>query len=162
MLIMHVTVLVLTMKIDSIYFLLIKKKLRGELYWYALRNAYDSTDNLFRHKYEVRKAFNRRELGRSKLMSEEEIEYLDTLPETLTIYRGMTEEELKSGVHGVSWTLKKETAEFFREKYGRNYATNHLKKVVHVLIIKKSKVIAFINGRNEFEIIYLHPKPRSK
>lgn len=143
-------------------FLYIKKRLKGELYWYALSLAYLNSDDLFRYNKEVRKAFNKRQPHRSRLMSELEIKYLEKLPETLTIYRGMTEVELESENFGVSWTLKKEIADFFVNNYLRNTATNHLKKVCHKLIIKKSKVIAFLNDRQEFEIIYLHPKSRFK
>lgn len=143
-------------------FLYIKKRLKGELYWYALRNAYIDSDDLFIYNYEVRRAFNKRQPQKLKLMTNDEIDYLEKLPEKLTIYRGMTETELESGNFGVSWTLKKERAEFFANIYVRNTATNHLKKVVHQIIIKKSKVIAFFNDRQEFEIIYLHPKTRIK
>ena len=59
---------------------------------------------------------------------------------------------------GVSWTLRYETAEYFAETYIRNFATNHLTKVVHELVVNKSEVIAFFNERNEFEIIYIQPE----
>jgi hypothetical protein len=95
-----------------------------------------------------------KELEREYLMSLSERRFLEKLPEKITIYRGMTENELNQKSFGCSWTLKKEVAEFFVNNYQRNYATRHLKKVVHELNINKSEVIAFFNERKEFEIIF--------
>lgn len=136
-------------------FLKMVPRLKGKYYWYALRNAYDSSDNLYHIKEIVKGSFAKDEPERQSLMSKEEREYLTGLPEHITIYRGMTEVEYKSGDFGISWTLKKEVAEFFMHTYLRNHSTNHLKKVVHELVINKSDVIAFFNERQEFEIIYI-------
>ena len=65
--------------------------------------------------------------------------------------------ESKSGNHGISWTLKQDVAEFFAHAYIRNHATCGLKKTVTELVINKKDVIAFFNGREEFEIIYIPP-----
>jgi hypothetical protein len=120
-----------------------------------LRDAYELSDNLFQYKVDVKLAFARNELKKEYLMSLSERRFLENLPEQITIYRGMTENELKQKTFGCSWTLKKEVAEFFATTYERNYATNHLKKVVHEITIDKSEVIAFFNVRKEFEIIYI-------
>jgi hypothetical protein len=130
-------------------------KLKGKGYWYALRNSYDMSDNLFEYSEIVKACFLKDEPQMEYLMLPEEIEYLKTLPEQITIYRGMTENELKQKSFGCSWTLKKEVAEFFANTYKRNFVTKHFKKVVHELTINKSEVIAFFNSRNEFEIIYI-------
>jgi hypothetical protein len=136
-------------------FLRIVPQLKGKYYWYALRNAYDVSDNLYHIKGLVKAAFCKNEPERQSLMSKKERDYLKVLPEQITIYRGMTEVEYKSGHFGISWTLKKEVADFFVHTYLRNHATNHIKKTVHELVINKSDAIAFFNGRKEFEIIYL-------
>lgn len=136
-------------------FLRIVPQLKGKYYWYALRNAYDMSDNLFHINCLVKGSFAKDEPERQTLMIVKERKYLQGLSEQITIYRGMTEAEFKSGNFGISWTLRKETAEFFAFTYWRNRATNHLKKVVHELVINKSEVIAFFNERQEFEIIYI-------
>jgi hypothetical protein len=87
-------------------------------------------------------------------MTKNESDYLKGLPEQLTIYRGMTEKEFTQKTFGISWTLKQETAEFFAKVYFRNFDTNKLKKIVHQIKINKTDVIAFFNGRQEYEIIY--------
>jgi hypothetical protein len=130
--------------------------LKGKLYWYALRNAYEMSDNLFSYRYDLKKAYQSSEPERGYLMTKKERDYLISLPEQLTIYRGMTYQEYNSRDFGISWTLKKKTAEFFAFKYSRNHATNHSKGFVHEIVIYRSEVIAFLNGRKEFEIIYIH------
>jgi len=90
-------------------------------------------------------------------MSKREQKYLSILPEDLTIFRGMTVQEFESGDFGVSWTLKKDVAEFFAYTYGRNQATSHLPKMVHELHVKKSDIIAYFGERKEYEVIYVQP-----
>lgn len=136
-------------------FIKLMPKLKGKSYWYALRNSYDMSDNLFEYSGIVKGCFLKNEPQREYLMLPDEMEYFKTLPEQITIYRGMTEKELKQKSFGCSWTLKKEVAEFFAYTYQRNFATKNLKKVVHEMIINKSEVIGFFNGRNEFEIIFI-------
>ncbi len=136
-------------------FLEIKPELKGKNYWYALRNSYQMSDNLFRFSKTIKDCFLENEPEREYLMDSEEIAYLKNLPEQITIYRGMTEDELKQESFGCSWTLNKDIAYFFAYTYERNHNTNHLNKVVHEITINKSEVIAFFNEREEFEIIYI-------
>jgi hypothetical protein len=130
-------------------------KLKGKSYWYALRNAYDMADNLLKYSKIIKECFLKDEPQKEYLMTPEEIEYLKNLPEEITIYRGMSKEEFNQKTFGISWTLNKEVAEFFANNNLRNHHTNHLKKVVHEIRINKSEVIAFLNDRKEFEIIYI-------
>lgn len=130
-------------------------KLKGRNYWYALRTAYESSDNLQPLSGLVKATFKKDEPERKKMMNTDEIQFLSKLPEKVTIYRGMTEKELKSKNYGISWTLKKEVAEFFAHTYQRNYSTANLKKVVHEITINKNDIVAFLNDRKEFEVIYL-------
>lgn len=139
-------------------FLALSPILEGRLYWQALGIAYIASDNLYHYRHDVRFAFLKCEPEREQLMTKQERDYLAALPDQITIYRGMTREELSQKSFGISWTLKREQAEFFANEYPRNYATNHLERVVHELIINKSEVIAFFNGAAEFEIIYISDK----
>jgi hypothetical protein len=88
-------------------------------------------------------------------MNEDELRFLKNMPDKITIYRGMTKDEQVSKNFGVSWSLEKNTADFFAYKYNRNFHTATTEKVVHKLVINKSEVIAFLNSRDEFEIIYV-------
>jgi len=134
-----------------------KYNLKGEMYWYALKEAYSACDNLYGYKNYIKNAFLSEEPSREKLMSKKEQKYLSSLPENLTIYRGMTVQEFESGDFGVSWTLKRDVAEFFAYTYGRNHATSHLPKMVHELEVKKTDIIAYFGNRKEFEVIYIQP-----
>lgn len=136
-------------------FLAISRILKERLYWKALRIAYDCSDNLYHYRYDVKKSFKSDEPFRDYMMSKRERDYLHNLPEEITIYRGMTRKEFASKEFGISWSIKKEIAEFFAFTYGRNFSTKHLKKTVHQMTINKKDVIAFLNERKEFEISYL-------
>lgn len=137
-------------------FLSISSELKGKNYWIALRLAYTDSDNLFKFRHLLKHSFLSCEPGREYLMNKRERAYLQNLPDLIPIYRAMTVKEFKSGEFGVSWTLKKDIAEFFI-KYFRNVDTKRFPKKIHQLTIKKSDVVAYINNRKEFEIIYLHP-----
>lgn len=136
-------------------FLKIKERLNGENYWYALRRSYETSDNLLKFSEIIKECFLKNEPQKKYLMDSEELEYFNSLPNEIKIYRGMTENELKQENFGCSWTLKKEIADFFANTYCRNFDTRHLKKVVHEITIKKGEAIAFFNSREEFEIIYI-------
>lgn len=127
----------------------------NKIYWYALKGTYDLCDNLYPYKEEIKKAFSVNIPGKRDLMNKEEKELLRSLPETVTIYRGMTEAESISKDYGVSWTLNKEVAQFFAFQYRRNHATQGKKKVVEELTINKKDIVAIFLGRKEFEVIYL-------
>lgn len=137
------------------YFLKIAHSCKGANYWYALQNAYTGSDNLYYLRNLVKDAFLSNEPNREKLMNRKELKHFNSLPEKFTIFRGMTEFEATTKDYGLSWTLNKDVAVFFCEKYERNYSTNHLKRVVIEIEVNKSDVIAFLNNRKEFEIIYI-------
>lgn len=88
-------------------------------------------------------------------MTKQELKIYNSLPENITIYRGMTVAELESGDFGISWTLSKECAEFFAFKYGRNFSTENKPKVVHQLEVLKVEILAYFHERNEQEVIYI-------
>jgi hypothetical protein len=141
-------------------FFTISKWLNKRNYWYALRSAYEMSDNLFDHKDSIKNAFLKQEPCRNFLMTKAERKFVKQLPERIVIYRGMSLKELRTKDYGVSWTLKKEQAEYFAYTYPRNFNTAHLKKTVHKLEINKKDVIAFLEGREEYEIIYIHTHDR--
>jgi hypothetical protein len=142
-------------------FLALKPILKGKLYWHTLRRAYELSDNLFQYRFDVLNAFQSDEPYREYLMDKEERKFLKGLPERVTIYRGMTSKEKKSGYFGSSWTLGKEKAGFFAHIYGRNMATRDLKKTIHKLEVNKSEILAYMNSRGEEEVIYIHNKSTS-
>lgn len=139
-------------------FLAIKPMLKGKLYWYALKNAFQMSDNLYDYRFDVLDAFYCEEPNRDYLMNKSERQFLKKFNQKITIYRGMTQVEKESGNFGISWTLNKEMASFFANNYRRNFSTDKMSKTVHELTVDKCDVFAYLNEREEAEIIYIHNK----
>lgn len=78
-----------------------------------------------------------KEADKKSLMTKEELKIFNSLPDEFTIYRGVGHKRKEKGL---SWTLSKDTAEWFMNRYeGKN---NHVltakvkKKIVwHILIV---------------------------
>ena len=66
-----------------------------------------------------------------------------------TVYRGGSE-DIKRAAYSMSWTLSQETAEWFMKRHDLTHpGQQHLYKG----IIAADRVIAYIGGRNEYEIV---------
>jgi hypothetical protein len=128
-----------------------QKSFTDEEYWLNLRDTYILQDFAHLNYKELKKLFLSKRKFREKLMDDEEFKLLKSLPENITIYRGGSIEELKKEF-GLSWSLDKKIASKFVDI--KSTLTNE-KMVVHELIIPKANVIAYINSRQEEEIIYL-------
>ncbi len=81
---------------------------------------------------------------RHYLMSKRAKTYFNSLPEILTIYRGMSVLEYDAQLFRYSWTLSKKVATFFAGKYHSGQDC-----VVVCMQVEKSKVIAYFESRNE-------------
>lgn len=141
---------------DAFFHILDNYKLDKSLISYAFKEAYIDSDNLFKHKLRIKELLANSKIDLRQLMSRNEREILNTLPNRVKIYRGMTISEKESDDFGISWTLDQERAAFFVFKYQRNYSTDQLKKTVHQLEVRKEDILALFNDREEIEIIYLH------
>jgi len=76
------------------------------------------------------------------LMTDDDYEIYNALSETIIVYRGCKNlRQAKS----ISWTTDKNTAEFFANRF--------TKGKVYQATISKDNIIAYINDRNEHEII---------
>jgi hypothetical protein len=124
-----------------------------EQYWSNLAYAY-ITQNYKKIPYKTYyELFSSPRPMRHKLMSDEEYEFFQQLPDELVIYRGGSVTEKKTKRYGVSWTLNFQKAKEFADvKQLRD------KKPMDVfeMRILKSDVIAFFNSRNEDEIIFIY------
>lgn len=79
------------------------------------------------------------------LMSDEEFQYFRNLPDTVTVYRGVTSYNAKN-VLGLSWTLDRDKAAWFASRFGEN-------GTVYEARINKEYIYALFNGRDESEVI---------
>lgn len=92
---------------------------------------------------------------REFLMEEEDRIFFNGLPTKFKAYRAMSQKELGSGDFRLSWTLDKTVAEFFQN---RNQEVHKAPQVIHEMELDKAHCIAYLNSRQEQEIIYIQPK----
>lgn len=122
----------------------ISSLLNDDEYWTLARSIWIDSENIWQLIPIIHDALtaNERLSSRSLMMTAEEREFLNELPDEITIYRGAGKENHK----GYSWTVDKETAKWFATR---------LRNVGELLTgrIQKSNIIAYISGRNEDEII---------
>lgn len=128
-------------------------KINDSNYWSSLKCAYTSSDNIHLQLpyLFLKKLFLTDRQNRELLMSETERTYLESLPESVKIYRGCSLKEKNKKEFGISWTLSKKRAEFYTIFY-RNGVKDG------VLIekeINKKDIIAYFSDRDEQEIIYI-------
>ena len=81
------------------------------------------------------------------LMDEKEVNEYELLPNDLTVLRGCNSKEAETNDFGISWTTERRVAEFFAFRF-----ENHDGRV-YGMDIDKRDILAFFNGRNEFEVI---------
>ena len=71
------------------------------------------------------------------------------LPETLTVYRGVTSHNSRN-IKALSWTLDRDKAEWFAHRFDEN-------GTVYEAEIDKKYVLAFFASRNEAEVWKIPP-----
>lgn len=134
-------------------FALLVFDINPEIYWTCLRMAYQHSDNLF-HYRPIPKFLFKYPIGDPKtMMDEKESLQFDKLPDRLTIFRGMSLEENKSKDYGLSWALNQETANYFANKYLRNFNKTG-DGIVVSKEVSKSDCLGLLYGREEQEIIF--------
>lgn len=79
------------------------------------------------------------------LMEEDELEVYNSLPDTVTVYRGVTSYNNKK-LKVLSWTTNPEVAKWFANRYQQ-------KGQVYTATISKKHIFAYFGGRNEAEVI---------
>ncbi len=125
-------------------------------YWEELADCYNLSDNNYKLASEIKRLFSSKRANREHLMLDNEVRFLNSLPEVVLIYRGMSTEEFESNNFGISWSLKKRVAEKYANEYYHNYDTHGVAHTVVELKITRSQIVAYFSERNEEEIIYLH------
>ena len=79
------------------------------------------------------------------LMDESEYQQFSSLPDKVTVYRGVTFYNAHN-VKALSWTLNRDTADWFAQRFGEN-------GTVYQATVDKQHIYALFNGRNESEVI---------
>lgn len=137
---------------------LTKEILTKEELLYAVRLGFDKSMFLKMYRDIVYGTlFNIEKEDLIYVMTKEELDYLNSLPQQFTIYRYMTQKELKSGEFDCFWTLDENQAERIGQRFGIPYTTK-FKKVIHSIEVDKDDVTAYFNANNESAIIYFQDK----
>jgi hypothetical protein len=132
-------------------FAVVSEQMTDIEYWETLRFVWMSTENPFQCLGHCVRLFSSRRAGRDRLMSDQDRATLDGLPEKLTIYRGYSVNFQNK--KGISWTLKSEVAHRLGGRRGRYMANEQAE--IREETVKKEDIVAYMNFRNEEEIIYL-------
>lgn len=84
-----------------------------------------------------------KQVGRTA-MSEEDVEYFESLPDEIEIYRGCLPEDKD----GISWTLSKEQAQWFANRFNQQGK-------VFTKKINKNQICTLLRYRQEEEVIFI-------
>ena len=124
-------------------FLEIQDQLKDTEYWRLLADTWIDTENAWQNRAKWRKLFDSERRFSNYLMSETEDNAMRSLPEKVTIYRGSSYHNEK----GLSWTLSKEKAEFFAQRFSTRRGK------VYEQEVSKDQILALFFGRGESEVI---------
>ena len=124
----------------------IQEHLSNRQYWSLLGQIWVDTENAWAHLDLWRELFSSDRANREEwLMDWDEQMAYAGLPETVTVYRGYQPGLNKDGI---SWTIKREKAEWFATRFGNKG------KVLEKKVAKRD-IIAVFTGRNEYEVVII-------
>ena len=87
-----------------------------------------------------------REAKKDILMTESEYDYYNSLPQIITVYRGVA---IGRNPDGLSWTCSRATAEWFANRFNTDVNKGYFQSME----IDKSLVLAYFNSRGEDEVV---------
>jgi hypothetical protein len=112
-------------------------------YWELLSSIWIDSENIWQNIKDWKQFLSANIPQKEYFMSEEDRATFNALPDKLTIHRGYDKSP-----HGLSYSLSRTTATWFANRFNRNGK-------IKTITIDKSKVFAYLNSRNEKEIIIL-------
>lgn len=129
-------------------FVEIQKHLTDTEYWKLLGRIWSDSENIWQEKSAWKRCLKSKRQGREFFMSERDRNFLKSLPDELTIYRGYTK---GCNRDGFSYTLSRDKAVWFSNRF----QNKKLKAGLITRVVRKEDVFAYIDSRNEKEIIIL-------
>lgn len=118
-----------------------------EEYWSLVSFIWIDSENIWQHHDQWVELFNAREREEQwRMMDTEESDGLDALPEVIPVYRGTAYAER---IHGLSWTLDRDKAVWFAERFGTDTP------LLAEGAARKHLVIAYFTSRGEEEIVVM-------
>ena len=133
----------------------IADRLDDGTYWEQLGQLWTDSENIFEAEALWLRLLREpsRIVSRALMMTAEEREYLDGLPEHITVYRGYSHPGQNNGM---SWSLSRDVAHRFAFRFAADAPGKVARRE-----ITKDEVIAYFEGRGEQEIV-LAPRRRQK
>ena len=95
-----------------------------------------------------------KEADKKLLLTKDEYDIYNSLPEIFTIYRGVG---VNRSEKGLSWTRNYDKANWFAHRFDNENNIGYILKAE----IKKNEVLAFFNRRNEEEVVAYIPQNRT-
>ncbi|MAG24752.1 hypothetical protein CMI47_04145 [Candidatus Pacearchaeota archaeon] len=140
-------------RIEAFFKHIVPNLSRGSVkYWDVLRSITMDSENIWQWKENYRRLIIYVDSILTRMMmSDEELRAFKELPDKLTVYRGISESshEDMERRNGYSWTLSRETAKFFANRFKREGES----AVILVGEIDKACIKAYLQGRGEEEVI---------
>ena len=119
-----------------------KIKRLSKKYWKILSFLWTDSENIFQNK-ELWDDLLKDKTNSHYFMSKKDLKFFNSLENEFMVYRGYTHWE-----NGYSYSLDKERAVFFANRFGQNGK-------VKEMLVKKEDVFAYTNSRQENEIVIL-------
>ena len=119
-----------------------KIKRLSKKYWKILSFLWTDSENIFQNK-ELWDDLLKDKTNSRFFMSKNDLNFFNSLKNEFMVYRGYTHWE-----NGYSYSLDKERAVFFANRFGQNGK-------VKEMLVKKEDVFAYTNSRQENEIVIL-------
>lgn len=124
-------------------------------YWDYVEDLWTDSENIYQDYDLWLELLTADRLGHEHMMSDVERKFLSELPDEFTVYRGSSE---NGRAYGLSWTLDRAKAKWFARRDSR---TGDFKRLARGRV-RRDDVIAYLNGRNENEIVVLPENVRNK
>lgn len=126
----------------------IRDNLTDDHYWKLLSDLWTDTENMWQNGFTWSLCLEDTRPGRyENFMDDDERAVLEGLDDRFQIFRGSSE----NTPPGMAWTLNRERGEWFARRYVRD---DHL-PVLLTAWVERKKVIAYLDGRKEEEIVVL-------
>lgn len=117
-------------------------------YWQLLGGVIDDAEVLYRGRDVLAHLLRANRPQRQAMMDDASQKEFAALPDELIIYRGYDDE---AGAEGWAWTLSLEKAQWFAKRW--RFLPGRGEAMVVSGVVKKSDVIAYLNGRGERTVI---------
>ena len=122
------------------------------IFWEVLGAIWTDSENIWQNDAEWRELWASDRPGREFSMDEDDRAALQDLPDTITVYRGCIAEENEDGL---SWTTEERVATFFAKRFAE---LRNGEALVLCGEVSKEDVLAYTQGRGEYEVIVLPEK----